>query len=92
MSEIKYKTFVGTGVFPLDMLRYDHCFPKSQVDVNAIYESIIHEEEPVPRQVTVGNHYGYFSLLQWAVFGWAPYEAKQSEKQDLRVVKPIDRD
>lgn len=37
-----YQTFKVTfrGHFPLDMLRYDMCFPDSEEDVAIIYDSI----------------------------------------------------
>lgn len=33
-------TAIGSGIFPIDMLRYDECYPVTSMDANAIAESI----------------------------------------------------
>ena len=39
---MRYQTFIVEfkGTFPLDMLRYDSCFPASTKDANIIFDSI----------------------------------------------------
>ena len=42
------RTFVvnGRGAFPVDMLRYDHCYPETQADVDRAFcergERVVH--------------------------------------------------
>ncbi len=62
-------TYEGRGDFPLDMLRYDACWPSTQDDV-----SIIDAVREV-RRVSVTT-YGVtaadpFTDARWASFGWA---------------------
>jgi hypothetical protein len=52
-----YQTFTvkGNGEFPLDMLRYDMCFPESQEDATIIansFQSAMFEHW----HVTIGRH------------------------------------
>ena len=50
---------VGHGRFPIDMLRYDQCFPSSEYDSGQIAESVHHVGE---RTVTLS---AYTSLKNW---------------------------
>lgn len=60
----------GTGYFPVDMLRYDCCFPASEKDVVAISKSM----KTPNRQEVVAIHlfsaYGKVTPERWASFGW----------------------
>lgn len=63
-------TVAGVGAFPLDMLRYDRCFPQTQVDVAAMSRV---RGERVARHVclesvSVGDPRP--TLRRWESFGW----------------------
>ena len=73
MVKAKTKTFwvVGSGLFPFDMLRYDHCFPYTETD-SGVIEKTTHRhsrsgpvsvmlETASPNAPTVGR---------WESFGW----------------------
>jgi len=64
-------TVLGRGVFPLDMLRYDACYPKSEKDTvtmqsDGLREVMLHKTlnwgHPKVWSPTVGR---------WNSFGWA---------------------
>lgn len=69
---MKVMTFVveGSGAFPLDMLRYDSCFPSAGDDVAAM-------DVRGKRRVTLSRHVASFAEAnrvltpaRWASFGW----------------------
>jgi len=69
-------TFVGKGIFPLDMLRYDRCWPATTEDVM----KIAYCEDPMLNkesyEITVCT-YNYtspslFTYDRWISFGWKP--------------------
>lgn len=63
-------TVQGRGVFPFDMLRYDHCWPDTSEDAVCMG----HYTEP--RKVNLRCHYSNGAAVQsptkarWASFGW----------------------
>lgn len=61
-------TVKGSGVFPLDMLRYDVCYPQEQEDAFKILES------PDVRTVTlikpVDDKNSTPTPARWQSFGW----------------------
>ncbi len=70
MRHQRYFAVEGRGEFPLDMLRYDACWPKRQEDVD-----VLQDPERQPRMVqlscwrdrrrgTVATH------ERWASYGW----------------------
>jgi len=63
---MKYMKFTisGRGNFPLDMLRYDCCYPSSPQDVSKI-------EGREPREITLiaANPFAP-TKGRWASFGW----------------------
>lgn len=71
-------TVRGTWGFPLDMLRYDGCWPSSGEDVAAIHQSIKGEDNPrEPKEVTLSTlartkeqAMRYPTTDRWASFGW----------------------
>lgn len=66
-------TVSGRGLFPLDMLRYDTCFPVKQTDVDAIHASLIRDEDHyvvTVMQYSDSKKHGY-TLARWASFGTA---------------------
>ena len=71
-----YQTFTieGSFPFPLDMLRYDSCFPATQKDVSGISQSIERTNtEPVVK-VRLGrlitNKGERPTEARWRSFGW----------------------
>jgi len=74
-------TVAGVGVFPLDMLRYDTCFPMRSDDVNIIENSM--NPEIRQRQRTEGSQFEVILVAyhdkkgdkvitegRWSSFGW----------------------
>lgn len=73
MPKYRHKlTVSGSGNFPLDMLRYDQCWPESQFDV----EKIGYDADRIPRPVSVvavtDNKTSPFREDRWRSFGWQP--------------------
>lgn len=68
-------TVTGRGRFPLDMLRYDSCFPASESDaykIEATYEEYskwsIRIAKPTRNLVVVGGK-DDFTIARWESFG-----------------------
>ena len=65
----------GSGVFPVDMLRRDKCFPVSEEDAISIVcdddERIV--ELQTHRATKPGNS-AYWTEARWASFGWKVIE------------------
>ncbi len=66
-------TVRGSGEFPLDMLRYDSCWPKTGHDVAAL------EDHTARRDVRLckyaANKRGpFFEAGRWRSFGWEAWE------------------
>lgn len=65
---------VGDGIFPLDMLRYDNCFPASTDDCNRIGLSILkpYKKTHTIKLVRLVDARGYNPPTEgrWASFGW----------------------
>lgn len=65
-------TVKGRGRFPIDMLRYDECYPASQLDATLISDSIDHTSDTYLQTWEVGL---YSNMLRgptearWASFG-----------------------
>ena len=55
----------GRGVFPIDMLRHDHCWPVDG-DMQAIQEQRRDETEVT----LVAQRRRHITPLRWASFGW----------------------
>jgi len=64
VSTTKFKV-EGVGPFPLDMLRYDQCWPKAQDDVHEMGTNTAHPK----RTVTLLTH-TRVTEKRWASFGW----------------------
>lgn len=71
-------TFVGTTPFPLDMLRYDTCFPWDSQDASRIATSVrgtrdtLPDGTPPPIVVATykPNASWEWTKGRWATFGW----------------------
>lgn len=61
-------TVVGGLAFPLDMLRYDSCWPDANEDVQAMHDSLDHSEAK-PYRVKLRSHYEP-TPSRWQSFGW----------------------
>ncbi len=66
---------VGSGPFPVDMLRYDVCYPDTQEDATAIVHSVkILPLEDRPTSVTLVQASAFkqpnWTPLRWRSFGW----------------------
>lgn len=73
---------MGAGRFPIDMLRYDACWPASSEDARKITESIVesvtHATDEQPRvwqetteiALTIAPGYSDPTFDRWASFGW----------------------
>lgn len=81
-------TFVvrGSFPFPIDMLRYDRCTPKSEADSNVITRSLEHQGTSEVFEVTVISDKelkGWEPTVgRWKSFGWelVPSTAARAEK------------
>lgn len=83
MSErVRFLSFTvrGKGHFPVDMLRYDHCWPADQEQVAALIHEIGMPSQWVERDIRLtGFTYGTGSSGgvnpdRWASFGWKVIE------------------
>lgn len=63
----------GGGEFPIDMMRYDRCWPATEADSGYSYSPIRGGQAGL-RTVRVQAHSGTkvspFTDLRWASFGW----------------------
>jgi hypothetical protein len=65
ITEIRVK---GQGMFPMDMLRYDHCHPRTTDDAISLVEDYPREIELIKR--THGKTGAKASIDRWRSFGW----------------------
>ena len=65
-------TVSGVGPFPLDMLRYDGCFPDTSVDVEKIRGSfnILGPNKWSIRVVKISQQKWEPTTKRWESFGW----------------------
>lgn len=76
MATCKRFTFdaVGSGTFPADMLRYDHCWPSTTESASEIardWRSVA--REPGQRRVALSSHYPP-TPARWASFSWKLFD------------------
>ncbi|CAB4130440.1 hypothetical protein UFOVP119_64 [uncultured Caudovirales phage] len=68
-------TVTGRGRFPVDMLRYDECFPRTGEDAQAMnYDSESLAGVREVRSVTLctyARHGSRPTAARWASFGWS---------------------
>jgi hypothetical protein len=88
---LKYSTkftVEGHGPFPLDMLRYDGCFPAGPGDVGSMIEPRPHPAAPSSmevRRVTLLTFHGTkaqngVTAGRWKSFGWKVIEVRDPYK------------
>jgi hypothetical protein len=67
---------IGSGEFPVDMLRYDHCYPASTEDAVKIsyhrQDGVLYNEYRTIRLATVEHGKGVEQVTprRWQSFGW----------------------
>lgn len=93
-SERRYSCFAvveGYGIFPLDMLRYDCCFPVESEDANAVAG----EPDAPTRRVAVQRWCdiadGRWTNGRWESFGWKIVSVTNGREYaiDARGRKPL---
>lgn len=60
---------IGSGTFPLDMLRYDNCVPATQEDVAALDSTFNPRMVRLDMFMPVGDRGGP-TVDRWRSFGW----------------------
>ncbi len=64
-------TVQGAYQFPIDMLRYDCCYPQQQKDIVTIERSLANAEQASPFKVTLASQLIHNPTKdRWASFGW----------------------
>lgn len=71
-KEIRHHfTVEGSGPFPIDMLRYDHCWPETeQSSSGQIYDSFISRRKNFPRYKIALVGVMPPTRARWESFGW----------------------
>ena len=64
---ISHATVSGTGRFPLDMTRYDRCWPATEHDSNAIHDTFNNPGKQW--KVRMAKSEGQWTDGRWASFG-----------------------
>lgn len=72
MKKLYKQRFKGNGGFPIDMLRYDECWPATADDAVAITM----DQDYV---TVMGTN--RFTIDRWKSFGWFPVEADHGNHQ-----------
>lgn len=62
-------TISGRGRFPMDMLRYDHCWPLHSVDSQTILDTATEEYRNKVWTVQVASNVREFTKARWMSFG-----------------------
>jgi hypothetical protein len=65
----------GRGEFPIDMLRYDRCWPKSEMDSNLI-QAVVHPSMWREVELMCINMTNAPTAGRWKSFGWEICEVK----------------
>ena len=79
-------TVQGLGGFPLDMLRYDCCFPRNSVDAATITRSLDDGGPVGGQEVELVRYFalrpvgGPITTGRWRSFGWTVTEQSNPEK------------
>jgi hypothetical protein len=73
-EQIWHAEVVGSGSFPMDMLRYDRCLPATEVDSNTILRSALESMIVSDNDSYKVEVYGYGikgpTVGRWESFGW----------------------
>jgi hypothetical protein len=68
---MNYAKVIGSGQFPIDMLRQDQCFPLSDIDSNLIINSFSENKE---RSIKIMKLNDNFNYQKWKDHGWSLIE------------------
>ena len=80
MAKTHIQTFMVEGrfPFPLDMLRYDHCYPVTEAEDSYNIGISIRRENDRPLQIKLRRHVENASVMpttgRWASFNWTVLE------------------
>ncbi len=69
MSMHKTAIIKGRGRFPMDMLRYDRCWPRHSVDAQTIMDTTTDEYRNKVWSVEVVTNAKEFTKARWMSFG-----------------------
>jgi hypothetical protein len=78
----KFKV-TGDRAFPLDMLRYDCCYPRTSKCVEEIHASFDMSDRTQrrlamkPFEVELISHNGTPELTRWTSFGWKVFDVRK---------------
>ena len=74
-----YQTFTVTTKFqfPIDMLRYDGCFPHTEIDAGAISRNLTDQTRPIT--VQIGRYVTNKRMCEPTIERWASFGCKVSE-------------
>jgi hypothetical protein len=64
---IRYTFVAGVGPFPIDMLRYDNCWPATESDSGKVMRSVLGERVG---EVQIA-HADELTAQRWKSFSWA---------------------
>lgn len=81
LAKITAFTVKGQGNFPLDMLRYDGCWPRSSSDSSEIIESMqeIAIRGTDVREIRLESATGNLTAGRWNSFGWTITEVNGAD-------------
>jgi hypothetical protein len=67
-------TVAGTYPFPLDMLRYDACYPAHEAEANTMADTIAHPYDNTPVEITLAHactdKHWKPTAARWLSFQW----------------------
>lgn len=68
---VKYFAVIGSGAFPMDMLRYDRCWPVNSDDAANLTDYSNNDGKPlVRRAVALATIADRVESARWSSFGW----------------------
>ena len=66
----------GSGSFPMDMLRYDQCFPTVEMEANIMQKEYIEEKV----LISMKTHRPHVTIKRWESFLWNVVEIYPLDK------------
>ena len=77
----KFKV-TGSSLFPLDMLRYDQCFPYTAEDASKIGGDLLADERTVTLAFYHPRRLPTITTARWKSFGWT---VDENETETLKL-------
>lgn len=83
--EVRPEKPIFGGVFPIDMLRYDSCYPSSSIDVNwIIADRMVADGRPNDYTITLvhrehGGRKWRPTEARWRSFGWRVIDVRVAD-------------